>query len=144
MERLTTRNIAGVAVFKESYDCERCGEGLWRLPNYGNGSPTDRLAEYEEADEQGLILWLPVAEGSLVYTVGNYLDCEYNYHCPLGYVEGKNMCENGLCCDHEHKKFFIGETQFNIKMLNDIGKTVFLTKEEAEAALEKMKGEEHE
>ena len=141
MERLTTRNIANVAVFKEPYYCENCNESIWRLPDYGNGSPTDKLAIYEDAEEQGLILWLPVAEESLVFTVKNYLDCEYDYNCPLGNAEGKYNCEKGFCCDHEHKKFFIGETKFNIKMLNDIGKTVFLTKEKAESTLEKMKGE---
>lgn len=51
MERLTTRNIAGVAVYKYSFECERCGETIWRLPDYGNGSPTDKLAAYEDAEE---------------------------------------------------------------------------------------------
>ena len=144
MERLTTRNSMGVAVFKESYDCERCGEGLWRLPDYGNGSPTDKLAYYEDLEEQGLLYRLPCKVGDTVYIPKYYLDCEYDYHCPLGYAEGKNMCENGLVCDHEHKKFFISETLFDISMINSIGKTIFLTPEKAEAALEKMKGEEHE
>lgn len=63
MERLTTRNIAGVAVFKESYDCENCNESIWRLPDYGNGSPTDKLAQYKEAEEQGLLLRLPCKVG---------------------------------------------------------------------------------
>ena len=137
MERLTTRNSMGVAVFKESYDCENCNESLWRLPDYGNGSPTDRLAQYEEAEEQGLLLRLPVAEGSAVYTVKDYLDCEYGYNCPLGYAEGKNNCEKGFCCEHEYKKYFMNETKFNHMMLDKIGKTVFLTKEEAEQELEK-------
>jgi len=47
-ERLTQRNIAGVAVYKTAYECERCGEAIYRLPDYGNGSPTERLAKYEE------------------------------------------------------------------------------------------------
>ena len=36
-----------------------------------------------------------------------------------------------------------GLIHFNFSF-NDLGKTVFLTQEEAEAALEKLKGEEHE
>ena len=56
MERLTIRNSEGVAVFKQSYDCEVCGESIYRLPDLGNGSPTERLAQYEEAEEQGLLL----------------------------------------------------------------------------------------
>lgn len=63
MERLTTRNIAGVAVYKHPFECERCGEEIWRLPDYGNGSPTEKLADYEDAEEQGIYgKWIPVSE----------------------------------------------------------------------------------
>nr|DAH30651.1 MAG TPA: NUDIX domain protein [Bacteriophage sp.] len=62
MERLTTRNIAGVAVYKHSFECERCGETIWRLPDYGNGSPTEKLAAYEDAENQGLPLPNPYRE----------------------------------------------------------------------------------
>ena len=48
MERLTIRNSVGVAVYKHPYECERCGEPIYRLPDFGSGSPTDKLAEYEE------------------------------------------------------------------------------------------------
>lgn len=63
MERLTTRNIAGVAVYKHPFECERCGDTIWRLPDYGNGSPTEKLADYEDAEEQGICgKWIPVSE----------------------------------------------------------------------------------
>lgn len=52
MERLTVRNSMGVAVYKQPYECDKCNETIWRLPDYGNGSPTDRLAKYEELEEQ--------------------------------------------------------------------------------------------
>lgn len=52
MERLTTINDMGVAVYKQRYRCERCGEDFWRLPDLGNGSPTDRLAAYENMQER--------------------------------------------------------------------------------------------
>lgn len=104
----------------------------------------DWYAKTKNLEEQGKLLRLPCKVGDTVYIPKYYLDCEYDYHCPLGYAEGKNMCENGLVCDHEHKKFFISETLFDISMINSIGKTIFLTPEKAEAALEKMKGEEHE
>lgn len=67
MERLTTRNSMGVAVYKTPYECETCNNSLYRLPDYGNGSPTDRLAEYEEAEEQGLILKPPCKVGDTVW-----------------------------------------------------------------------------
>ena len=49
MERLTTRNIAGVAVYKNPFECEQCGDTIWRLPDYGNESPMEKLAAYEDA-----------------------------------------------------------------------------------------------
>ncbi len=48
MERLTMRNEMGIAVLKEPYDCERCGEPAYRLHDCGNGEPVSRLAAYEE------------------------------------------------------------------------------------------------
>lgn len=48
MERLTIRNSEGIGVLKHPYQCERCGDLQWSLPDLGNGSPTDRLAEYED------------------------------------------------------------------------------------------------
>ena len=69
MERLTTRNIAGVAVYKNPFECDRCGDTIWRLPDYGNGSPTEKLAAYEDAEEQGLLLRLPCKVGDTVYHI---------------------------------------------------------------------------
>ena len=48
MERLTTRNSEGAAVLKTPYQCDRCGEAIYRLADYGNGEPIGKLAEYEE------------------------------------------------------------------------------------------------
>lgn len=98
----------------------------------------NRLREYEIAEEQGLLLRLPCKVGSTVYTVKYYFDCKFDYNCPLGYAEGKNNCDKGLSCEHEYKKFFVGEKIFDASMTDDIGKTVFLTKEEAEQALKQM------
>lgn len=52
MERLTEENSVGVHVFKSNYSCERCGEEFCRLPDLGNGSPTDKLAEYEIMEQK--------------------------------------------------------------------------------------------
>lgn len=48
MERLTIRNSEGIGVLKQPFECERCGDLQWSLPDLGNGSPVDRLAEYED------------------------------------------------------------------------------------------------
>lgn len=52
MERLTTRNSEGIVVLKQPFACERCGDLQWSLPDLGNGSPIDRLADYEDLEEQ--------------------------------------------------------------------------------------------
>lgn len=48
MDRLTTRNSEGVAVLKVPYQCDRCGEAIYRLTDYGNGEAIERLTAYEE------------------------------------------------------------------------------------------------
>lgn len=72
-----------------------------------------RLMEYEDEEEQGLLLRLPCKVGETVYR--------------LQYVD-----------DWEKPGFFtlgVAETTFSIYLLSEFGKTVFLTREEAEAAL---------
>ena len=75
----------------------------------------DKLREYEQAEEKGLLIRLPCKVGSTVYHVANNRILE---------VENVDL-------------FFlllsVAENRF--------GKTVFLTKSEAEQALAKMKGE---
>lgn len=48
MNRLTVMNSEGIGVLKQPFQCERCGDLQWSLPDLGEGSPTDRLAEYED------------------------------------------------------------------------------------------------
>ena len=48
MERLTVRNDEGIGVLRHPFACERCGDICWSLPDLGDGSPTDRLARYED------------------------------------------------------------------------------------------------
>ena len=64
MERLTIRNSEGIGVLRQPYQCERCGDLQWSLPDLGNGSPIDRLAEYEDLEEQGKLYrgWIPCSE----------------------------------------------------------------------------------
>ncbi len=90
-----------------------------------------KLAAYEDAEEQGRLVILPCKVGDTVFRVipkciGSYI------HCPFEGGYGLDRCNN---CDA-----FIKEESFRFFMLEDIGKTVFLAREEAEAAL--MKGEQ--
>lgn len=75
-----------------------------------------------DAEEQGLLLRLPVAEGTEVFAImESYFYEEFGYGVEPWY---------SIC----------GEN-FDRNMIEYFGKTVFLTREEAETALEKMKGE---
>ena len=78
----------------------------------------EKLKEYVELEEQGLLLRLPCKVGDKVYCFCSTFDFE----------EAKVNCE-------------IIEEEFELAMLEDFGKTVFLTKEEAEQKLAEMKGE---
>ena len=143
MERLTTRNIAGVAVYKNPFECERCGETIWRLPDYGNGSPTEKLAAYEDAEEKGLLLRLPCKPKSEVFLIcSRYTRCSFE---DVPFEESSCIgCEYD--CD-SHKEIYIHrnssvDVEWIVRNLNKFGKTVFLTKEEAEVKLAEMEGAE--
>ena len=143
MEKLTTRNIEGVAVYKHPFECERCGETIWRLPDYGDGSPTEKLADYEDAEEKGLLLRLPCKPKSEVFLIcSRYTRCSFE---DVPFEESSCIgCEND--CD-SHKEIYIHrnssvDVEWIVRNLNKFGKTVFLTKEEAEVKLAEMEGAE--
>ena len=129
MERLTTRNIAGVAVYKNPFECERCGDTIWRLPDYGNGSPTEKLADYEDAEEQGLLLRLPCPIGTTVYKTTWWDDVQEKVK-----VDGKTFYRTV----HKHK---VSKSTFSLLDIYDFGKTVFLTQAEAEQKLKEMESD---
>ena len=129
MERLTTKNIAGVAVYKHPFECERCGETIWRLPDYGDGSPTEKLADYEDAEEQGLLLRLPCPIGTTVYNTTWWDDVQEKVK-----VDGKTFYRT----IHKHK---VSKSTFSLLDIYDFGKTVFLTKAEAKQKLNEMESD---
>ena len=137
MERLTTRNIAGEAVYKHPFECERCGETIWRLPDHGDGSPTEKLADYEDAEEQGLLLRLPCKVGDVVYQISeNFIE-----PCTVETIFlGKYMDRNGNCCNMAEIYYDRDDCPYVSTAIyfTDIGETVFLTKEEAEQKLKEM------
>ena len=86
----------------------------------------EKLKAYEQAEEDGLLIRLPVAEGSEVYVIDYVYECKYEFECPLPYNEYK--CEEELPCENQYKRYRVRETKFNHMMLAKIGKTVFLSK----------------
>ena len=116
MERLTARSFDGTAHATRVSYCDII----------------DKLAEYEDLEEQGLLLRLPCKVGDTVYTVSSFQDC----------CEDKCMHifrDSCYGCEKLRREYVVRESNFQIQMIATIGKSVFLTKEEAEQALERMK-----
>lgn len=130
MERLTERerNVDGTGVAKEEIT-----DGL--LKPFADKILT-KLADYEDAEEQGLLMKLPVPLGTTVYTLSTIFDCIYDYDCK-SYQKWK--CKEDIPCEYEKRSYHIKETEFGFVMAHSIGETVFLTREEAEKKLEEMK-----
>jgi len=88
-----------------------------------------KLSNYEDLEEQGLLFRLPCAIGTIVYNITWWDNIEEKV-----IVDGKTFYRT----IHKHK---VSKSKFSYSDISDFGKTVFLTKEEAEKALEKMNGE---
>ncbi len=145
MNRLTQRNSDGSV-----------GIARFEYYNYQDFQKmASKLADYEDLEEQGRLLVLPCKIGDTVYQYGKaFTKCTAHDYAPqngydrvcvgcwkkcdsapydflyegmvVGFSIGKNVVS--VCADWKDKF----DTSFY-----DIGKTVFLTKQEAEAALKR-------
>lgn len=100
---------------------------------FGEDYDLDRLKELVEADREGRYVVLPCKVGDKVYCIQSYFN------------DAKMRSEKKVKCrvvDFVQSSPDLFECQGMIYKFEDIGKTVFLTREEAEAALERMEGEE--
>lgn len=89
-----------------------------------------KLAYYEDMEEQGKLLALPCNPGDTVYYI--YMDC------PADYKESYCIDHQGGCSNCHHR---VGAIMSKKYTLNDVGMPVYLTEQEAYEALERMKGE---
>jgi len=131
MERLTKKFTDGGAY---------CDIGIEDVGIKGINAPTyvgeaiNKLAEYEDAEEQGLLLKPKVALGSFVYWDSGYWGIIPYKVCNISYSI------HGFC--YEICAFKGDELLDDQEVVDDdFGKYVFLTKEEAEQKLAEMKGE---
>lgn len=83
-----------------------------------------KLKEYEDLKEQGRLVKLPCKAGTVVYEITGTTTRGYDWK----YLT--------------YEKAYVRETVFSLSELNDIGKTIFLTKSEAEAKLKELRGAE--
>ena len=141
MSRLTKKFDSGVGYNECHGSCMTCNG----IPCELAQAMIDKLAHYEDIEEQGRLIELPCAVGDTVYLISSqYSECSKHqerfndYNC--------QGCEDE--CD-SHKEYFIyvnenisAEWIVRAMGLNRFGKTVFTTREEAEAKLKEMEGAE--
>ena len=104
-----------------------------------NDVDVDRMKELAEADKDGRLVVLPCKVGDTVWVIENPWTGELLKKPIEAYANGMKKFSHGLYVNvlFDTRKIN-GARDYEI---NHIGKTVFLTREEAEAALEAMKDE---
>ena len=142
MERLTDRcwrNLDPWECCGQNFHCSR------KLNDDGgciNGCIVPKLykhlAEYEDLEEQGLLLKLPCKVGTTVYVIDTIYECDNDYMDCIMEFPYRYQCEIGFKCEYEHEKLVVRPESFDFKMLDNFNKTVFLTKEEAEEKLKEL------
>lgn len=106
--------------------CDSCSQGAGICKTVEN--MIKKLAEYEDLEEQGLLVRLPCKVGDDLYCIVN------------GKVKKLKVHSFGV------PDFEITDIEFKyvdgfkiVRFVGEVGKTVFLTREEAEKKLEEMK-----
>lgn len=90
-----------------------------------------RLCEYEDLEEQGRLKILPIKPGDFVYEI--YTDCTKQQYIMENRVTDISITIHGIGFENPYTGF--GFTT------EDLGKTIFLSKEAAEAALKESEQE---
>lgn len=138
MERLTRRTEDGIWA-KEDYG-EKVLSTLYSCyggkpnPHYTNCEEgycaIEKLAAYEDAEDQGFLLRLPISEDTPVYSI--------EYCCGKNKINRSGMCCRGFCENCSDKAYYIRESVAKHCSICEINKSVFFTREEAEAKLKEM------
>ena len=100
---------------------------------YFIGKAIDKLAEYETAEDEGRLVVLPCKSGKDLFGI-------YNGTIVEGYADGYLLEKTSVHSDADHWIWLQDKNSKNYWKIAfaEIGKTVFLTREEAEKALEEM------
>lgn len=134
MERLTQTSNSGGVAFTFDLDITCQPSEARKILNL-----TTKLKEYEDLEEQGRLVKLPCNRGDKIYFIKSAFSMA---HFP---IEARITSICGIDCDSD--VMYSSITEYNkidrrFKS-SDIGKTVFLTKSEAEAKLKELRGEEN-
>ena len=104
---------------------------LLRHERLGDTYDLDHLLELMDAEKEGRLVVLPCKEGDTIYQVIQKCPGGSVYECPYSGGRGWYRCANEGC------DAYIAEVPFSLLWYNNLGKDMFATKEEAEAALAK-------
>lgn len=110
--------------------CDNCSQGAGNCKTVEN--MIKKLATYEDLEEQGLLVRLPCKVGDTVYV-------KLSAYCKTKYAEAQvrdytYFISCGFCVVVTSEKFDKQSIPFS-----EFGKSIFLTREEAEKKLEELK-----
>jgi len=139
MERLTNRDYGENSCAVYTSYCDACHNSDCHCGLVED--MIEKLADYEDLEEQGRLVILPCKVGDTVYVNGvlgcgeaeRYRVIRVDYHSTLGTGRNEFYIEALLCANPDSSIGFY-DKQF--------GKTVFLTKAEAETKLKELRGGE--
>ena len=135
MSRLTDTEYGAYCAHANTIDCDDCNSCKWSQAIF------DKLAHYEDLEEQGRLIELPCKAGDTVWVVGTRCLADEN---------PDDWCEYHDCdkCSYD-MKYTVFEQKTNAYLIYSMtlgdspnflwGETVFATKAEAEAKLAELK-----
>ena len=132
MDRLTARDSFGTPYYPYCDNVKGCG-GYCAQCNFETKT-MDKLADYEDLEEQGRLIKLPCKVGDTVYAIG------FNNNKPIIY---ESVVLNILITEKEIVfNVKVDEFKINSQLKQSMfGKTVFLTQAEAEQKLKEMESD---
>ena len=130
MERLTDKSIIGNYFYPKCF--EKC-DGLGASSKCNNceimTSICEKLGKYEDLEEQDRLIKLPCKIGTKVYDITWWDDIE------------EKVVVKGKAYYRTVRKHKITKVPFTYSDIDDFGKTIFLTKSEAEQKLNEMESD---
>ena len=127
MSRLTDTEYGVYCAHANTIDCDDCNSCKWSQAIF------DKLAHYEDLEEQGRLIELPCKMDDKLYDITDFVE-----HCPRPEMYEVHASWISFSTD-KSGELWIDIGGFDYR-LDDFGKTVFLTKAEAEAKLAEMGG----
>lgn len=142
MERLTKNNKRKLSHGEEIVICKHsendCNDSCMKIiPCKWYKKAIEKLKRYEDLEEQGRLIKLPCKVGDTVFYINGTLILEYE-------IVSFSIDRTGAWLMYGEHYVDENDRTYSYNFETDkIGKTVFLTREEAEEKLKEMRGGEH-